>query len=258
MHSTVPAFVIFRLGQNVRKARQVPTHTNKRFIGMNKQTSGKRRQLLQLAKQRQTARWRGYRGIRSYYNGAYECDHVSPYTKSAKNVDAEVFVMLQDWSSHEGISKGFDPDVKRLGHTPALATNRNLIRLLSDIFGLQLHETYATNLFPFIKQGSMNARIPTKDLCRAAQLFATPQIEIVRPKLVICLGLQTFNALQRVHGQPPSQSLDVALASSFIIGNSIVWCQAHTGGLGQATRNRGGVNRVGKDWKRMRKSIAKW
>jgi hypothetical protein len=52
--------------------------------------------LLALAKLRQGTRWPGYNCIGDYHAGAYECDLVSPYTKSAGNVDAEIMVMLQD------------------------------------------------------------------------------------------------------------------------------------------------------------------
>jgi hypothetical protein len=41
-----------------------------------------------------------YSGIGDYHDGAYECERVSPYTKTAGNVDADVMVLLQDWASH--------------------------------------------------------------------------------------------------------------------------------------------------------------
>jgi len=46
----------------------------------------KKSALLQLARKRQAARWEGYKCIADYCCGAYECDYVSPYTKSANNV----------------------------------------------------------------------------------------------------------------------------------------------------------------------------
>jgi hypothetical protein len=61
----------------------------------------KRARLLSLARLRQSTRWRGYTSIADYHGGVYECDFVSPYTKTAGNSDAEIMVLLQDWSSHE-------------------------------------------------------------------------------------------------------------------------------------------------------------
>ena len=209
--------------------------------------------LRSLTRIRQSTRWDGYKCIGDYRRGAYECEYVSPFTKSACNVDAEVFILLQDWSSDDSLRLGLDDETVTLGHTPALATNRNLIKLLHSTFGLPLAATYATNLFPFIKLGSMNAAIPQRDLIRAAREFALPQIQIVRPKIVICLGLVTFRALQRCCGFPTSQKMDIAIKSPFTYDSVTVWCQAHTGGLG--IRNRGGFDRVTSDWQEMRRTI---
>ena len=216
----------------------------------------KHSKLRTLAKIRQTTRWEGYKRIGDYQRGAYECQYVSPFTKSAGNVDAEVFVLLQDWSSDDSLRLGLDDETVTLGHTPSLATNRNLMRLLRSAFGLTLADTYATNLFPFIKLGPMNAPIPQRDLIRAAREFALPQIQIVRPKIVICLGLVTFKAMQRACGLPTSQKMDIAIRSPFKYDSVSIWCQAHTGGLGQNTRNRGGVDRVTSDWQEMKRAVS--
>jgi hypothetical protein len=155
----------------------------------------KRSQLRRLAKLRQDTRWRRYRCIGDYHDGVYECDEVSPYAKSAGNINARIFVMLQDWASDAALRRPIDDEVVRLGHMPNLRTNRTLRILLKQVFALSLSDVYATNLFPFVKRGRMSAPIPMVDLVRAAQDFALPQIGIVKPELVICLGLATFNAI---------------------------------------------------------------
>lgn len=92
--------------------------------------------LRQLGRIRQQTRWPGYSGIGDYHNGAYECDWVSPYTKTAGNVDAAVMVLLQDWASDEWCKGPFDQETADLGYTPSEPTSRNLVRLLQDTFGL--------------------------------------------------------------------------------------------------------------------------
>ena len=211
--------------------------------------------LLELARARQASRWPGYRPLVEYHGGAYECDFVSPYTKSAGNVNAAVMVLLQDWSSHERLAGEFDRDAAELGHTPALPTNRNLVLLLKTHFQLELREVYGTNLFPFIKAGGLSSGIPESDLQRAAREFAIPQIEIVEPRLVICLGLRTFNGLRKALGKEPSKTVASAIESPVSLGASRIWCQAHTGALGQNNRNRGGVDRVSGDWEGMRRDV---
>ena len=56
----------------------------------------KKEELSKLAKLRQSKVYEGYTSIADYANGAYECEYVSPYSKSAHNVDADVFVILKD------------------------------------------------------------------------------------------------------------------------------------------------------------------
>ena len=215
----------------------------------------KQEELIKLAKTRQTNRWDGYKCIGDYHGGAYECLFVSPYTKSANNVDARVMIMLQDWSSDSSLSRHLDNYSAAIGHTPHLATNKNLKRLLSETCDLTLGETYGTNLFPFVKLGGMSAKIPGSDLVRAAREFGIPQIKIVSPCLVICLGLATFNAIREAHGLTRLATLSLALGSTFNIGASAIWCQAHTGALGQNTRNRGDRQRVSSDWLQMKQAV---
>ncbi len=164
--------------------------------------------------------------------------------------------MLQDWAS-DGFLIGplHEPSVK-LGHSPSLPTNRNLIRLLKTTFGVTLKDVYGTNLFPFVKPGEMTGDIPERDMVPAARQFALPQIRIVNPKLVICLGLATFNALRQACDLRASRPFSSAIENPFDIGMTRVWCQAHTGARGQNNRNRGGVSRVPDDWLRTKADLA--
>jgi restriction system protein len=185
--------------------------------------------------------------LAEYHGGVYECDHVSPYTKTAGNLDSPIFILLQDWSSDDRLRGPLDPDAVHLGHMPNLPTNRNLRALLRKTFGRELEDVYATNLFPFIKPGGMSRRIPALDLDRAAREFALPQIRIVKPTVVVCLGLVTFNAVRRACGLRPCVRIAQAIESPFAFETSRVWCQAHTGAFGQNTRG----TRVDADWKAM-------
>lgn len=208
----------------------------------------KRQQLRQLALRRRNTRWRGYHQIGDFHDGVYDGDHVSPYTKGAQNPDAAVLILLQDWSSSDHLAGPLDRNAIEFGRTPSLPTNRNLVQLLDRFFGLALSDTYATNLFPFIKPGPMNARVRRKDLVAAAREFAAPQVSIVQPQIVVCLGLETFRAMQRSEGHPPSPDLESAIARPFAFETAAIWCQSHPGALGRANRNRGGIDRVSQDW----------
>ncbi|MGJ4893357.1 hypothetical protein ACQR1Y_34595 [Bradyrhizobium sp. HKCCYLRH3099] len=85
---------------------------------------------------------------------------------------------------------------KQCGHDATLPTNINIKRILREQFDLSFEETYAADVFPFIKEGSMGAKNPFRDLVKSASEYAVPQIDIVRPKMVICLGSAPFNAIR--------------------------------------------------------------
>ncbi len=205
-----------------------------------------------LAAKRKSTRWNGYNRLSDYHKGVYECDHVSPYTKTAGNVDSSVFIMLQDWCSDSYLSMTVKPELITHGHDPSLPTNTKLKTLLCSHFGMPLGAIYGTNLFPFIKPENMSSNIPMRDLVRAAQQFGLPQIEIVAPRIVVCLGLPTYKALRSACNKPAVTNLDSAIDSPFLYAGAWVWCQAHTGALGQNNRNKHGVDRVTSDWNRMK------
>lgn len=218
--------------------------------GLSKQEA-----LLALAHKRQQQIPAGYRGIGDYHSGAYECDYVSPYTKSAHNLDADIMFILQDWSSDAFLRLPINEQVVELGYTPELPTNKNLIALLNAHFGVSLSDTFGTNLFPFIKPGNLSATIPARELKHAALEYAIPQIMLISPKLVICFGVSVYNAIRRGLGVSPVRRLADAIESPMTISGIRVWAQSHPGGLGRAGRNRGGVDRVTRDWSLMARSL---
>ena len=221
-------------------------------------TRDKGSRLVELARHRKENVPHGYHGIGEFACGAYECDFVSPYTKSAQNLDADVMLVLQDWCSVDDL-ECIDPDPERveqlvkLGHDPIRQTNRNLKRLLRTHFGIGLEQTYATNVFPFIKPGNRSARVPPRELAQAAKRYTIPEIKIIQPTLVVCLGTEVYKAIREAVGRSrlDNYKLEVAIASPFRIGNSQVWAQAHPRGF------PGGKDRVDKNWQRMATAI-KW
>jgi uracil-DNA glycosylase len=112
-------------------------------------------------------------------------------------VDADLMLISQDWSSADFLSGKKNPEQKVLGQVEQLETNKNLKVLLKKYMGLSFHETYATDAFVFIKQGPMNAPLPFRALVESTRRYALPQIAIVCPRMVICLGSAPFNAIRR-------------------------------------------------------------
>jgi restriction system protein len=173
----------------------------------------------------------GYFNLAHYRDGIFECGFVSPYTKTAGNFDSEIFVVLQDWASDDGLRGEVNQDAIKYGYTRSLRTNQILEHRLKEHFGKSIRDVYATNLFPFIKPGRMDAKIPWSLLVDAADKFALPQIEIVKPRLVIVLGLRCFQALRQVAtGSAGEGRLAAAIEHPFDLDcGAHICCQVHTG-----------------------------
>jgi uracil-DNA glycosylase len=86
----------------------------------------------------------------------------------------------------------------------------------------------------------------------SARAFTLPEIRIVSPKLVICLGLRTFRALARAEGRQLPPTLEQAIATPFMIAGSRIHCVAHTGALGMNNRSR---EQVDQGWKALGKLL---
>ena len=248
----LPLTLPVSLAENRRRTRcscGVLYDTDRREGERRRVVDSKNKRMREVVRQRQANTWDGYHALGEFHSGAYECDHVSPYTKGACDLNASVFILLQDWSSAETLRGPFRQDVADLGRDEKLfGTNRRLRELLKDHLGLELADTYATNLFPFIKPGDASAAIPMKVLNRAAREFAVPQIQIVEPTLVVCLSFVTFKALQSVVPMRRARSGAAAIETPFRAWGAEVWCQAHPGARGQSNRGRDQVRR---DWARM-------
>lgn len=219
----------------------------------------KEKELFELAKKRQKTKYKDYKNIWEFPQIGDWSNFVSPYTKSANNFDSNIMVMLQDWSSEDTLGKSKDKDIDdmiKCGYTQRFPTNMKLIELLGKHFDVKLNKIYATNLFPFIKKGGSSSRIPQKDLIFAAKEFGLPQIKIINPKIVICLGLPTFNALRKAKDSKlvNCYRLDDAFEQRFEYNQSTIFCQAHTGSWGQKIRKK---DRVKEDWLMMVKEYNK-
>ena len=68
----------------------------------------------------------------------------------------------------------------------------------------------------------MSAKIPPKDMQRAAKEFTLPMIEIIKPKIVIALGKETFCALYNVCGHKTE-----CKKNPFKLGDTKVFWQYH-------------------------------
>jgi hypothetical protein len=115
-------------------------------------------------------------------------------------------------------------------------------------------DVYATDVFVFIKPGKMGERIPSLDLKRSAEEYGIPQIRIINPNYVICIGSSTYNSIRSVCGltyMPIKRSFS---EKPLEIGKSKIVAVHHTGG--SATAYQGGPKEQDKEWSQIAKMIA--
>jgi uracil-DNA glycosylase len=190
---------------------------------------------------------RNYSKLGDFHEGVYDFDdHVVPYSKSAFNLNAKIMIILQDWASVNFLNKPVDEIQVKFGHDPKLPTNKNLFNLLTKFFNVSFEETYSTDVFPFIKSGDMGTPIPMKDMTQAAKHFVIPQIKIISPKIVVCLGSRTLNSIRKASGLKEVLISEPLEKMQFSIGNSVVVGAHHVGGLG--TSRLGGKKAQEKQW----------
>lgn len=187
-------------------------------------------------------------------------DYPSPWSVMANNVDADVMSVGQDWCSLAYIN-ALDPTrcsiLTRLGHDPELPTNQRLRRLFRLAFHKEIEQSFCTNAFVFLKKGGISASIPPREIDRSVARYLLPQIEIVGPRLVICLGQQTLHAVKRSLGIRSQlgggfkQEIEELIALPLVMssGTRIVGAP-HPGGRG--TANYGGDLAVQNLWIRFR------
>ena len=217
----------------------------------------KAERLVRLARRRRSEVPAGYRDISQFHQGRYDCDFVSPWSKSANNLSADLMIIAQDWASEEFLNRPFNPRLAEAGHDEELATNVALRAVLKEHLGLEFGQTYATNVFPFIKRGKMNATIPRRDLIEAARKFALPQIEIVRPLLAVCLGIRTFDAVRAAMlagaDEPPmTWAAYESTTAGIRYGPTEIYAATHLGATGRIGRK----NRIEPEWNFIARRLA--
>ncbi|MER8719645.1 hypothetical protein NKH64_14855 [Mesorhizobium sp. M0999] len=197
----------------------------------------------------------GYRKIGEFQGGVFDFDdHVVPWSRTASNLLPKIMLIAQDWASEDFLSGDLDQEQLQLGYTPGLPSNQNLFRLLGAHLNTTFEETFATDAFVFVKHGSMTTRIPNPDLRRSALEYALPQVEIVKPQAVVCIGSSTYNAIRYALGRP-YVSIDTSLGEEPLrMGSTPVFGVNHTGGL--ATIFAGGPEAQDRQWARLSKMIS--
>jgi hypothetical protein len=204
-----------------------------------------------LAEDRRCNRYKYYNDVSDFHGGVYDQhQYVSPITQSACNVDSPLMLIAQDWLSVESIiaqPPGIERDfIATHGYSPKLRTNTFLHLLLREYFFMRFEDVYATNAFVYIKPGRISSSIPTEDLLYSIKRYTLEEIRIVRPVMIICIGLITYRAVRAAIGNPCKyKNFQDFLPINYC--GALVYASYHTGSWG--TKAAGGEGKMRNIWK---------
>lgn len=138
--------------------------------------------------------------------GRFDGDEIGPYSRWQGNLDADLMVVGQDFADVEGFRthRGWPGE--------RVETNRMLVELISEAgihvsppqFGTADDRLFFTNAVLCMKQGGMQATVPTSCFEQCGRRFLGPLIEIVSPKLVVTLGIKAAGSAGRAFGLSPA------------------------------------------------------
>ena len=100
------------------------------------------------------------------------------------------------------------------------------------------------------------APIPPDDLKYSAIEYTLQEIDIVKPKMILCLGAYAFNTLRSLISSEKFNWRD-SLDYPIYYKHSAVYAVSHTTQQAINSTNRGGVDRVNEMWKELAKRFDK-
>lgn len=183
--------------------------------------------------------------------GKFDCTQIGPWSLWQGNLEAEMLVIGQDWGDENyfRLNEGRDTDDN--------ITNQNLRKLLTSI-GLDpgppssptAQPLFFTNAVLGIKSGGMSADLKHDWLRHSSLNFTGPLIEIIRPRLIVALGISAYKALRFIFPSLPYEPMNNLLKYPpfHLPENGILFPMAHCGGLGSVNRN---IEVQLKDWKKI-------
>jgi uracil-DNA glycosylase len=130
-------------------------------------------------------------------DGAFDSAEIGPWSRWQGRLDAPIMVVGQDFSDAAYFErwKGVDQ--------PDNPTNRNLCKLLRSV-GIDITDVagqgdrgqaFFTNAILCLKSDRMQGKVHASWFANCGPRFLRPQIEIVRPRVVVGLGNRAFNAV---------------------------------------------------------------
>jgi DNA polymerase len=165
--------------------------------------------------------------------GVFDTDHMSPWTASLGDLDARIMVIGQDW----GDQRAFE---KQAGHDWLSSATNRMLRTLMASAGINVPDTdrggtsgvFLTNaVLCFRTAGGCQGPVQSQWFQNCGSRFLRPQIELVNPEAVVCLGQRAHGAVLAAYGLPPVRDWRAAVEGSGVAlpGGPLAYAVYHCG-----------------------------
>lgn len=190
-------------------------------------------------------------------NGIYDKEtHIGPWCRWQSNLDADIMLIGQDWGT---VKYYIETKGEHKDNTP---TNTSL-RILFNEIGIDIGTPskpnnkapcFFTNVILGLKEGEeMAGNIKYSWVKENAIEFLKPNIEIIRPKIIITLGKRAYDAIAYIYKLKHESMKKLVTENPVKLNNGIlIFAMYHCGGLGLANRN---IELQKKDWKLIKKYL---
>ncbi|MBO09079.1 MAG: hypothetical protein CL478_12605 [Acidobacteria bacterium] len=190
--------------------------------------------------------------------GHHDSNHIGPWSRWQGNLDAEIVVVGQDWGDTDYFIKNHGVDAK---DNPTNNMLRELLLSIGIDIGLP-HErqdssrVFLTNAILCLKTtGGMQGNVERKWFSNCGAEFLRPLIEIVEPKVVICLGERAWRSVVTAFGQRPGRFREsVENPKGIRLMESVVAMAVYHCGARVLNMNRSRDQQL-RDWQRVRNML---
>lgn len=191
--------------------------------------------------------------------GKYDCNQIGAWSLWQGNLDTSILLVGQDWGS-----KAWFKRVQGLPSSKS-PTDKNLVTLFNSLgFDLKLAKDttvpgqfFFTNAVLCMKQGDSQSAIKQEWFHNCATNFLKPLIELIRPKVVICLGRKAYYSVMYAYNME-KKDFHAAVSSwepDLISSGIKVFAVYHCGAIVTNTHRKLDVQIH--DWQRIRRFINK-
>ncbi len=198
-----------------------------------------------------------------------DTDNIGPWSDWQNSLKAKIILFGQDWGSVDYYEKidNSKPYGKDRDANPTNAALRKLFEILGYKIGfpnqpIKHEDLFFSNVVLCLKNGNMQSKLPQQVYTNCSK-FIKGSIRLIRPKIIIALGLETTNSILKAFEHSAFKTMTEAIGKEYTKVNVGKYPENffhlfpvyHCGKISQ-NMNRTFEKQI-KDWERIRDFVGK-